>query len=340
MTKHQPSGSEPGAFFSYARFDDSHDNGRVSDLRKRLEAEVRAQTGEPFEIWQDRESIQWGEKWKERIDQAIDTLTFLIVIITPSWFNRAACREEFERFLKVEKKRGRADLILPIVYIDTPILNEALQRRDDPVAMELASRQRFRIDDLRTRKWMPSNIGRHVEKMAVAIRDALGRRTNITSTDSKSLQGVSVEFQHVIQMWGHSAFGPPVRREDLTEEHLLRIWLVNNESVAANYVEGSVSIPNELAWDQVDNAERKLITITNIELLASQWYLHIPRQERKPLLPTRRMVVDEERLLFAPGLTPLGDHVVTWEVGADSFRPTRGETRFRDIPTVDERPAN
>lgn len=52
---------------SYARFDDSRDNGRISDLRGRLAAEVQAQTGEFFEIWQDRTSIQWGEKWKERI---------------------------------------------------------------------------------------------------------------------------------------------------------------------------------------------------------------------------------------------------------------------------------
>jgi hypothetical protein len=97
-------------------------------------------------------------------------------------------------------------------------------------------------------------------------------------------------------------------------------------------------MPNELVWEQVANAERKVITITNIELAHSEWYTHLPRQEREPLLPTRRMVVDEERLLSDPA--GFGDHLVTWEVGADSFRPTHGEMRFRDIPTVDERPAN
>ncbi|HMG04953.1 MAG TPA: toll/interleukin-1 receptor domain-containing protein [Chthoniobacterales bacterium] len=331
----------PGAFFSYARFDDSRDNGRVSQLRDRLAREVRAQTGDSFEIWQDRTSIQWGEQWKERIDHAIDTLTFLIVVVTPSWFKSAACRGEFERFLGVEKKRGRADLILPIVYIDTPVLNEAVKRGDDPVAMELATRQLFRIDDLRHRKWMPSNIGRQIEQMALAIRDALQRQsTDKTSPGSfNSIQGVSVEFQHVIQTWGHSDFWPD-NREDLQEVHLLRMWLVNNERLAANHVEGSVNIPNELAWEQSGSAERKFITVTNVERVASGGMFGLTRSERKPLLPTRRMVVHEERLLFDPALMTYGDHVVSWETGADSFQPTHGETRIRDIPTVDERPAN
>jgi hypothetical protein len=328
----------PGAFFSYVRLDDSRDNGRLSELRDRLEKEVRAQTGAPFEVWQDRMSIQWGEQWKERIDHAIDTLTFLIVVVTPSWFNSVACREEFQRFLLVEKKRGRADLILPIVYIDTPVLNEAVQRGDDPVATELATRELFRIDDLRNRKWMASNIGRQIEQMAIAIRDALQRQsTDRDFAESiKRIQGVSVEFQHVIQTWGYW----PARKGDEHEEHLLRVWLVNNEPVAANYVEGSVHIPNELAWEQNAGSERKLISITNGELVASTGYFDVGRQERKPLLPTRRMAVHEERLLFDPRLTTHGDQVVSWETGADSFQPTHGETRLRDIPTVDERPAS
>lgn len=37
--------SEFGAFFSYARFDDEHDGEALSELRQRLGAEVRMQTG-------------------------------------------------------------------------------------------------------------------------------------------------------------------------------------------------------------------------------------------------------------------------------------------------------
>jgi hypothetical protein len=51
--------SQPAAFMSYARVDDEYEDGLVSQLRKRLSGAVRAQTGDVFPIFQDREDIQW-----------------------------------------------------------------------------------------------------------------------------------------------------------------------------------------------------------------------------------------------------------------------------------------
>ncbi|WP_172900054.1 hypothetical protein [Bradyrhizobium erythrophlei] len=48
------------AFLSYVRSDDDHDGGRITAFRKRLEGEVRMQTGQAFEIFQDRNDISWG----------------------------------------------------------------------------------------------------------------------------------------------------------------------------------------------------------------------------------------------------------------------------------------
>lgn len=45
---------------SYVRDDDAHDLGRISDLRTRLEGEVRIQTGGAFPIFQDRNDTNWG----------------------------------------------------------------------------------------------------------------------------------------------------------------------------------------------------------------------------------------------------------------------------------------
>lgn len=160
-----------GAFFSYVRFNDEHDDGRLSKLCEWLEGEVRAQTGDPFAIWQDRRSIGWGEQWRQRIEEGLQAATLLIVVITPSWFKSSACREEFNRFLDLERVRGRADLVLPIVYIDTPALRDS----NDPIAVEFRRRQLFHIDDLRNRKWINANIGRRIEEMAVEIRGILQR---------------------------------------------------------------------------------------------------------------------------------------------------------------------
>jgi cobaltochelatase CobT len=115
---------EPVAFFSYVRSDDDHDSGRISQLRQQLEGEVKMQTGRPFHIFQDRNDIKWGEQWKERIEDALLDVTFLIPIVTPSYFQSHACRMEFETFLVREKALGEERLILPIYYVSCDEMDE------------------------------------------------------------------------------------------------------------------------------------------------------------------------------------------------------------------------
>ena len=71
-------GTKPAAFMSYVRSDDAHDDGQLTQFRERLEAEVRAQTGKEFAIFQDRNDIGWGQNWQRRIDQALDAVTLLV----------------------------------------------------------------------------------------------------------------------------------------------------------------------------------------------------------------------------------------------------------------------
>lgn len=122
---------EPLAFLSYVRDDDAHDLGRISELRMRLEGEVRIQTGFPFPIFQDRNDINWGQRWKERIKEAIDGISFLIPIITPSYFRSHMCREEFEAFLIRESALGLPRLILPIYYVSADEIDDAAKHPDD-----------------------------------------------------------------------------------------------------------------------------------------------------------------------------------------------------------------
>jgi len=66
---------DPVAFLSYVRSDDAHEFGRITELRRTLEGEVRMQTGKAFHIFQDRNDIAWGEQWKERIESALRGVT-------------------------------------------------------------------------------------------------------------------------------------------------------------------------------------------------------------------------------------------------------------------------
>src|SRR5215472_5832302 len=132
---------KPAAFMSYVRFNDQHDDGQLTLFRERLSTEVQAQTGEEFSIFQDRNDIAWGQNWQQRIDEALDAVTLLLVIITPSLFRSPACRAEVKRFLEKERALGRADLILPVYYIGARELDDPRLRQSDELAQVLASRQ-------------------------------------------------------------------------------------------------------------------------------------------------------------------------------------------------------
>ena len=79
--------STPAAFLSYARRDDEHSEGHLSQLRDLLEREMQSITGElDFRIFQDEADVSWGQPWQRRIDESIDGSLLLLVIISPLFF--------------------------------------------------------------------------------------------------------------------------------------------------------------------------------------------------------------------------------------------------------------
>lgn len=163
------------AFMSYVRFDDQHENGRLTEFCQRLSGEVRMQTGEEFPIFQDRNDIQWGQNWKRRVVDSVDEATFLIPIITPNFFQSPACRDELTQFIEREKQLGRDDLILPVYYVECRLLNDPNRLADDDLAQVIASRQRADWRELRFEPLTLPDVGRMFAKMAVQISDALDR---------------------------------------------------------------------------------------------------------------------------------------------------------------------
>jgi parallel beta-helix repeat protein len=170
----------PGAFMSYVRRDDQHENSRLTQFRERLSGEVGLQTGEEFPIFQDHNDIAWGEQWQQRIDGSLDAVTFLIPILTPGFFRRPACRAELERFLKREEQLGRYDLILPVYYVDTPLLNDEAKRETDPLAKIIAARQRANWREFRFEPFTSPQVGKMIASMARQIVQSLERGAPVT----------------------------------------------------------------------------------------------------------------------------------------------------------------
>jgi hypothetical protein len=181
------------AFLSYARNDDAHERGRLSELRELLSGEVAAQSGDPFEIFQDKEDISWGQQWQERIKQSLDSVTFLIPILTPRFFRSEACRDELEQFLKRERELKRGDLIMPLYYIDTPILNDQIKRTNDALASVIYSRQYWDWRKLRFESLDSKQVRETIAKMGKGILAALERSSITKPVYGSELRAQSTE---------------------------------------------------------------------------------------------------------------------------------------------------
>src|SRR5437879_1491728 len=175
------------AFVSYVRFDDKHESGRLTEFCNLLSAEVRVQTGERFQIFQDRNDIQWGQNWTERIEKAIDAITFLIPIVTPSFFKSSACRNELERFLKREQHLERNDLVLPVYYVGCSVLDDEEKRATDRLVQAIAAHQVADWRDLRFEPFTSPEVRRTLARMAVDVRDALDRNTAGARTSGRAV---------------------------------------------------------------------------------------------------------------------------------------------------------
>lgn len=147
------------AFLSYAHRDNDNDGNRITHLREALEKAVEIQAGQPFPIFQDRGGIPWGRAWREQVDEALDGSTFLIPILTPSFFRSEECTREAERFLDREEQLGRTNLILPIYYL-------RCREMEGQVPSDLATR-------LRTRQWVDWRQTRLHQIESDAVRRAI-----------------------------------------------------------------------------------------------------------------------------------------------------------------------
>jgi cobaltochelatase CobT len=169
---------EPVAFLSYVRSDDAHDFGRISELRRSLEGEVKIQTGHAFHIFQDRNDISWGEQWKERIESALRGVTFLIPIVTPSYFQSPACRSEFHTFLIRERELGEERLILPIYYVSCDEMDSDLEAADEIATV------------LKARNWADWRGFRFTELTSPQLREQIASLAKGIKSTIKALEAV------------------------------------------------------------------------------------------------------------------------------------------------------
>lgn len=66
-------------------------------------------------IFYDKESLEWGDNWKERILNGTKKAEFAIIVISENFFDREWTERELSEFLNRQNRNGQK-LILPIVH--------------------------------------------------------------------------------------------------------------------------------------------------------------------------------------------------------------------------------
>lgn len=165
--------AKPDAFLSYTRFDDRYD--KISEFRTWLSDAVEEVSGNAFDIFQDVEGIGLGEKWRDVLDDMLDQARFFIPILTPKFFNSDACRDELTKFLELERKAGRQDLVLPVYWIDCSVLETNELKAKDELAQAIDERQRWDWRELRREDFLSREVQRELSRLALQIERARQR---------------------------------------------------------------------------------------------------------------------------------------------------------------------
>lgn len=107
-------------FWSYVHADDGAEGGRIAQLGRDIAAQFQLLTGEPIELFLDRDSLEWGAHWSERIESSLANIAFFIPVLTPRYFASPACRSELQTFARRADQFGVRALLLPVLYADLP----------------------------------------------------------------------------------------------------------------------------------------------------------------------------------------------------------------------------
>lgn len=157
-------------FWSYVHVDDDADGGRVARLAHDVAAQFEMLTGEKIDLFLDRDDIDWGEDWRNKIDESLSSVGFFIAVLTPRYFTSPECRRELQRFARRAKDLGIKELVLPLLYVEVPALHE-----DNPSDDLVALVKPFQWEDWRELRFSDVDFGeyrRGVARLAQRLVEA------------------------------------------------------------------------------------------------------------------------------------------------------------------------
>ena len=171
----------PSVFLSYVHADDAYHNGLLVAFARAVE-EACDYKGVPIELRLDKDTLQWGDDWSERLQQEVERTTFLLAMVTNRYVASQACREEFIQFRTKTQAAGYNGLLT--LLVDAPNWDR-MDLRTDPTTQLIR-------DTISRYQWLEPETpfedlepgGRRFKRVARKVADELIRRIDRRETNS------------------------------------------------------------------------------------------------------------------------------------------------------------
>jgi len=169
-------------FWSYVHDDDKAEKGRIAQLAHDLVEQYSLITGENIDLFLDKDNIKWGDKWKEKIDRDLTSTIFFMPIITPRYLLSTECVREMQYFLSKATSIGVRELVLALLYVDIPQLND--EKNQDALINTIRG---FQYEDWREIRFSNTNS----EQYRIAVYRLAKRLVEINSKIEQNNDGHS-----------------------------------------------------------------------------------------------------------------------------------------------------
>ena len=120
----------------------SHANADKQDFVDELNSSLEKLD---VKIFYDKKSLEWGDKWKDKILDGTKKAEFAIIVISENFFDREWAEKELDQFLNRQNRNGQK-LILPIIH---NITNDDLRNKYPSVAdLQTIDSQNYTCDEI------------------------------------------------------------------------------------------------------------------------------------------------------------------------------------------------
>lgn len=200
-------------FWSYVHKDDEADNGRITQLARDIVLQFEMLTADTINLFLDEDDIEWGENWRNRLDENLASVAFFIPVLTPRYFKSSECRRELQLFAREANRLGMQDLILPILYVDVPSLHE-----DEPDDSLVKLVKDYQWNDWRKLRFSESNsesyrknVAKLAERLAKVNRDlervnfdVIKESPQISSDEELGILDKLAKTEESLPKWNHT----------------------------------------------------------------------------------------------------------------------------------------